>query len=260
MDVQRGHVPLMWQRRGPTPQQLRYELLEEMHRACRRHGASLLAFGFDDDGLRAVVEGPAARLRSVWASAWFEATNRRMRRVQCPGRAVASHTLVDAVVWAHVGPLEADEELSGPLETPWSSHRDLLGFRRAPFYDPSVLDGRVDPQQVHERCGGGPAPSADEMRRDCCYVRYARYGRGPREPLLHLSHVAGSVLGREPADPKCFGLFAQLARSRGWTVREVADSLLVSSRRVRQLCDEQARELGIAYTALFHPESVGRLP
>ena len=262
MVVQRAHVAHRARRGGASEVRIRYDFLDHLRLACRRYEVILLAFGFDDQGIRLVLEGSRPRLRSVWSSAWYELQGRRASFADGPSpRNVEHHHLTDAVVWAHLGPAEASPGLPGPLASPWSSHRDLMGYREAAFYDRSEVADRVDLGTVHRRCGGGPPPTAADLRRDCCVVRRpGRRGDGPREPLLHLSRVAASVVGREPADPKSFGLFAHLATARGWTVREVADALLVSSRRVRQLLDRQAQELALAYTALMHPDSVGRLP
>lgn len=260
MVVQRAMVPYRDTRYASDVVRARYNMLDHLRVSCRRYGAALVAFGFDDEGLRLVLQGDEASLMSVWRSIWFTVSGRRSRKVVGPEiETIDERSVAAAVIWAHRGPI-VSEGLPGPLATPWSSHRDLLGYRRAPFYDRGVLTGRVDLTEIHRACGGGPPPTAAELRRDCCARPRPRGHDGPREPLLHLSRVAGSVLGREPADPKCFGLFAHLACARGWSVREVADALLVSTRRVRQLLDVQARELELAYTALFHPETVGRLP
>ena len=192
----------------------RYELLARLLQARRRNKVRLLAFGFDQAGVRVVIEGWPARLASVERSLLAFGSCRGRREAYVEIRDVLSEDQLEAAItWAHRGPADADPGLAGPLASPWSSHRDLLGYRKAPFYDRSVLVGRVNLGQVHRRCGGGPPPTLAQLRRSTP----PDDGKAEPEDLLHLSRVAGSVLGREPADPKCFSLF----RSAGQSARVV---------------------------------------
>ena len=261
MVVHRCHVALdenLGAQIGPGP---RYELLNQIRRACDRRGVQWLAFGFDEGGLRLVLQGSEALVDGVRS-----ALDRHLP--YGPGEVVEvadapsseAQLVAEAVVWAHRGPIERDG-LAGALASPWSSHRDLLGYRVAPFFDRKVVVGQVCQHAIHKACGGGQPPT--RCRGRLALVR--RRGRpadrrAPREDLLRLSRLAASVIGRVPADPRCFSLFAQLARARGWSPPEIAGALLVSTRRVRQLCEDQVRELGLALTALSHPETLGRLP
>ncbi len=160
---------------------------------------------------------------------------------------IASVRLFEAIRWAHVAPREV--AALGPLSTPWTSHRDLLQLRRAPFYDASVLEGRLDPRELHLACGGQPLPPGWPPP------------PGEREALSLLLRVAGGVLGRMPADRRCFHLFVQLARVRGWHTRAIADALVLTRRRIRQITAEGVcgQKLDMALATLADPR-LGRVP
>ncbi len=203
---------------------VRYGLLERASRAAAERGATLLAFGMTPGEVRLVFEGSADAVRNAARGAKVGTTRAVLARgatlVFGPTRRERVHDLVEAVTWAHRAPLEAGA--TGPLASPWSSHRDLLGWREAAFFDASPLRARVEAAAVHERVGGGDLPRA-------------RKPDGHREPLTLLLRVAAALRGVLPADRRCFGLFCQLARARGWRTMEVADALMLTDRRVRQL-------------------------
>ncbi|TVQ87065.1 MAG: hypothetical protein EA397_19125 [Deltaproteobacteria bacterium] len=202
----------------------KYELLARLARSAKRAQVELLCFGLSDEVLRVLlvgtVEGRSNVLRGVKVGT--------VRRARAQGerllfvetvREVFTGELPEAVAQIHGTPLRPGES---PLESPWSSHRDLLGFRVANFYDPSPLRARVDTASIHRACGGGPLP----------------LGWPPTEerPSIELIlRVAAAVIGVFPADPACFALFVQVGRDHGYGNEALAAALNVTQRRVRQL-------------------------
>lgn len=218
---------------GPTGSVDRYEALEGLHRACRGR-AAILAFGFTDQDLRVVLEdvGSGGIARALVA---FKVSRARAgHRVRSSDRWIAdSEPLEQIIAWAHRAPVEAGD-VAAPLDSAWTSHRDLMGYRVAPFYDASALLARIDRVRVHDLAGGGRLPDGWPPRR-------------PRaEPLMTLLRVAAAVSGVVPGDRRCFRLFVQLARRRGWAVPEVARALLLTPRRIRQIAGESDRRVEVA--------------
>lgn len=199
-----------------------------VERACvtaRRRGVTLLAFGLAGDRLRMLVQGdPAARanhLRGVKVGTIGAARARRHRLVfvETDRRPVRSD-LETAVVEVHR--VAALDGARSPLDSPWTSHRDMLGYRRAPYFDAGPLRALVDPLRVHRRLGGAPTGP----RRD----------RRPSPPSLGvLLHAAAAVRGTLAPDPSCYRAFVQAAKARGYPAREIARSLSLTVRRVNQL-------------------------
>ncbi len=249
MEIQRRY--LAWSPLRPRTGELalRYDLLGRLARAARRHRADVLAFGFDTGGVRVVIEGGRRDLeRALRALEVGLGRTTPELGIEAQGvvtEAAAGDRLTSAVVWAHQAVLEAEPRLPSALASAWSSHRDVLGHRRASFVDGSAVGRRVDLARLTEACGG--------------LGRARRHGTRP-PPLLYLSRLAASVVGRVPADPRTFALFAQAARRAGWRARDVGDALLVGTRRVRQLCAEPLPELALVASALGHPDTLGRLP
>ncbi len=240
--VERVWVDLTGGRSGLDGAVFRYGVLERLRAAASRRGVTVLAFGYGAVELRVVFEGGAADIGHVLrglkvgtvrsAASWgVHLVSGSHTRV-----AVDDGDLCCAVAWAHMAP--DDWAVVGPLASPWTSHRDLMGFRLAGFYDPAVLEGRVDPRAVHAACGGRPLPD----------------GWPPpvseREALATLLRVAGAVLGVLPADRRCFRLFVHLARARGYTTAPLADALTLTRRRVRQLAAAREPHLELALTML----------
>ncbi len=179
-----------------------------------------------------------------WTKAWKVGFSRsvRARQERVDWGAVRSFEVREpdiplAVGWAHRAPTEG--EGIGVLASPWSSHRDLLGFRRALFFDASVLEGRVNAWRVHEEIQGAELSmvTPDLSRR----------------PLAHLLRVAAAVLGVLPTNRRCFGLFVRLGRLAGWKVREIAEALILTERRVRQLAQGAPMAVGWVLPSLVHP-------
>jgi hypothetical protein len=227
----------------------RYGLLHRVARCAERNGVVLLAFGLGDGAIRLVVDGPTGRvgnvIRGIKVGTLREAaaSGERILFVETVRQRVGAD-LTGAVVWAHAVP--SAEAAGGPLASPWTSHRDLLGFRRAAFYRPEVLFDRVVPADVHRALGGAPLPEGWPPRQG-------------RPSLALLLQVAAAVRGTLPADPACFATFVQLARVRGWPIPEIAAALQVTPRRVRQLAQADATLVGLAARALDDPR-LARLP
>jgi len=200
-------------------------MLERSARIAERGGARVLAFGLDASGGRFLVEG-AAPARERWVRGMrsaslrtFRARDRLVDSDRVGRREVRPEGLLEAVAAAHRHPL-VDPSVC-PLSSPWSSHRDLLGYRRAPFHDGRGLAERLDPLEVHALAGGGPLP-----RR--------HHPSGP-EALDLLLRLAGAVRGCLPADRACFRLFVHLARRLGTPQILVARALSLTPRRIRQI-------------------------
>lgn len=211
--------------RGPV---LRYGFLDRLRRCADANSVDLLAFGFGEREVRLVVDGGQEDIPNLLRGLKV-GTIRAARAAGVdlvfapPFRQVVSRGRLDhALAWAHHAPVEAGAPC--PLASPWSSHRDLLGYRVADFYDPADLRGRADPRRVHDLCRGLPLPRRPRAR-------------PARDPLSLLLRVAGGVLGLLPSDRRCFRLFVHLARNRGWTTRDVAAALALTRRRVRQLSE-----------------------
>jgi hypothetical protein len=238
--VERIAVDLTGGRLGMLGAVYRYEVLDRVYRSAQKRGVGFLAFGFAERELRLVVEGTADEVRSVLRGIKV-GTVRSASRWGLPLRAGPTRRyhvkdLVQGVAWAHAGPVEAGAP--HPLASPWCSHRDLLGFRRANFYDASVLRGRVDVQQLCTIVAARQRPN-----------RVVR----EREDLTELLRVASAAIGVLPGDRRCFRLFVHLAKARGWPTIAVADALAVTARRVRQLANEIEERLPLALAALQDP-------
>lgn len=226
----------------------RYGLLDRVSRCAASRQIVLLAFGFEVSGLRLVLEGESDAIEGLVRGVKGGTARSLGRWGLSLGRSCSSREEISeselraAVCWAHTAPPETI--IGGPLITPWTSHRDLMQLRRASFYDASVLDGRVDPLAVHESAGGRPLPHGWPPP------------PGERESLSRLLRVAGGVLGLMPADRRCFHLFVHLARARGWPTRSIAEALVLTRRRIRQIAAAPSPEqqvFGMALATLADP-------
>jgi hypothetical protein len=216
----------------------RYEVLERLAKSAALHQVHLLAFGFGASELRLVLQGEAEAIGNVLkglkvgtqkaAARWgLELRGKAHER-----RVLAEPQLLDTVAWVHRAPMEAGALCA--LASPWSSHRDVLGFRRAPFYDPTALSRLIDPVVL--------ADHVEEFPEAWCTA--------PKEDLDFLLRISAAVLGRLPSDRRCFRLFVHLAKERGFGSHELAHALAVTVRRVRQLASEVEPDLPLALAAL----------
>ena len=230
---------------GLTGAVFRYEVLERLNRSAGRRSVKVLAFGFGTHELRLVLEGTADDITNVLRGVKVGTTRAarkwhlRLQTGQNERCVVTPRELVDAVVWAHLAPESAST--AGPLADPWTSHRDLMGFRAARFFDATQLAQRVDPVTVHARAGGTPLPAGWPPP------------KGGQEDLTLLLRIAGGVLGVLPADRRCFRLFVHLARARGWDNATLAPALALTQRRIRQLARGDDEQLPLALQALGDP-------
>lgn len=227
--------------RGFAGAVFRYDLVDRVRRTCAAHEVAFLAFGFGPDGeLRLVLDGDEVGIRESLRGVKVGTRRAVLRLRPDPGPGPHRRTpceATDGVSWAH----GAVPDPRGPLATPWTSHRDLLGFRYAPFFDPRPACGRVDPLVIHARLGGDRLPD----------------GWPPPARAAHqvssLLRIAAAVLGVLPADRRCFRTFAHLARAYGVTTVETARALAVTDRRVRQLRAEPEPLLALALTTAADP-------
>jgi len=227
---------------GLTGAVFRYEVLERLQRSAARRDVTVVSFGFAGNELRLVLEGQSDDignvLRGVKVGTTRSARKLRLRLQAGPSERTVLHRadILDAVVWTHLAPVSTGA--AGPLSDPWSSHRDLMGFRHASFYDVSRLRQLVDPRVVHRLAGGQDLPQG-----------WPPASTG-REDLSFLLRIAGGVLGVLPADRRCFRLFVHLARARGWENAALAPALALTRRRIRQLAVGQEESLAVALHAV----------
>lgn len=236
----RVHCFLTFGESGLRAPMFRYDLLERVGAATKRRGATLLAFGLGKSELRLIVEGDDVDIvnlmRGVKVGTGRASAKFGVQTVWgCTDRyVVESSELESAVTWCH------SVAAVDPLASPWTSHRDLMGFRQAPFFDAATLRERVRALDVHAAAGGRALPKG-----------WPPANR--RESLSTLLRVAASIVGVLPADRKCFRLFVHLAKSRGWRTTECAQALALSGRRIRQLACKQEPLVTTALTALSDP-------
>ena len=210
----------------------RYQMLGRIHALAQARTCDWVGFGLRNDRIRLVARGGDLE---EWTRRFRQGASRLGYRLEAPH--VTERPSVGALIWAHA--TEGD-----PLADPWTSHRDWLGFRRAPFFRPPELG--IPEAEVHRRLGGAAVPKP-------------RTAGHPREPIGRLWAVAAATRGVCPSDRRCFRLFVQLADARGWSTLPIAQALLVSSRRVRQLKREEEPSLPRSLAALAHPP-LGVLP
>ncbi len=216
----------------------RYGLLERLGVTTRRQGVGLLGFGLGARELRVVVSGGRQQVSNVIrgvkvgtiAAARSQGVAVRWSETECgPGREVDR-----AVVWAHQACRRTAN--GSPLASPWTSHRDLLGFRSARFYDGAAAREWVDVDRVHVLAGGRAVPTN------------VRPVKGASGSLV--LRVAAAVVGVLPANRRCFRLFTHMADASGWSSLRIAGALALTSRRVRQMAAEREPLLSTGLTAL----------
>jgi len=229
----------------------RYGLLERIQRTAKRCELTVIAFGLGGPEIRLVLEGHPLSIPNfvrgikVGTLRALRARGVEIEWLPIERFKVSDGDLNQAVTWAHR--VAQDNGEPSPLGSPWTSHRDLLGFRSASFIDGQRLRERVNVHDVHRELAGRSIPSVQSPNVEA------------REPLSLLLRIAGAVKGVLPADRRCFRLFAHLARLRGWSTIDVANALALTSRRVRQLVCEAEPLLSIAVISLEDPR-LSRVP
>ena len=217
----------------------RYGLFERLARCAQKQEVGVVAWGVYHNDFRVVFRGREDQVRDVMrgvrvgtvraAKSWGVALPTRVTDRWC----VPVHQEEDAVFWAHSS---AREHRGDPLADPWTSHRDLMGYRRSSTFSPTSPPDRGTVARVHARLGGGPVPSmpaSEELDGSCT-------------DLCVLLKTASSVLGVLPGDRRAFRLFVQLGRHLGWPTRSLAEALCLTRRRIRQLSAEPERHLELA--------------
>jgi hypothetical protein len=239
-------VILTWNPAIPaqTETAFRYEVLERSQRAAARHGLTWLAFGMNRSEARFLFEGPPPPDR-VLERAWrgllegsHRAVGHRCAQWSLSLRHLESQQVEEEIARAHRLPVP---DRVCPLASPWSSARDLLGLRRATFFDSAPLRERFPPGRLHELAGGAPLRSTLPRR------------QAQADSLRDLLRVAGAVRGVLPADRRCFRLFAHLTDSCGYSTQSTASALGLTTRRVRQLKSEPEPDLSVALRTLADP-------
>ncbi len=214
-----------------TPE--RYAILHRTRACTGRRDVRVMAFGLGDQQLRLVLRSndETTAHRAVTAVKIGTSRSLRHRAMDWGGSsllAVRGPELARSMSWAHQ--IEPSAE---PLCNPWTSHRDLLGFRRAHFFQAPP----IDPSEVHRLCRGGRLPG----RRSCIPMR--------SRSLNLLLRVSAAVYGVLPNESRCFRLFVSLARRLGWRTEECAKALMLTPRRIRQLAQrgDPLVEIGLVY-------------
>jgi hypothetical protein len=222
--------------RRPT---LRYGILHRLAECARRQGITIVAFGVHDTQVRLILQGDTdacvLAIRGIKVGTHRQACSFGAGLVwgDTTRADLAAEDLTAAITWCHLL-----EDLADPLSSPWTSHRDLMGLRQADYFDASLARRLVNPDEVHQRCGGKALPQAPAP------VRAAKL-----RPLGLLMRIAASVRGVLPAHRACFRLFVHLAVRDGWGHGPIAAALMLSRRRIRQLA--QVKEPMVA-AAVHH--------
>lgn len=219
----------------------RYAVLERAQRMCGAHGVALLGFRVDTR-LTLLVEGA----RTAIGRALHGLKTGTARSDGVPGRLGRTRRVVRPPFALH-DELVALHRAEVPLESPWTSHRELLGLRDAGFVDRSVWHGRIDPRRVHLEAGGGPLPVGVP-------VPLAPRGRAARRAHIdRCLRVAAATLGVLPGDRRSMPLYAQLGRETRTPQIALADAVLLTPRRIRQLQRVDEPRLPVARKVLAHP-------
>ena len=222
---------------------LRYEVLGRLSESAERSGARVFAFGLADRRVRLVADGAIGAVtnlvRGLKVGTGRSLAHRGTSSIWTDNVRTPVTDLGAAAAWCHR--LPGEESGLDPLASPWSSHRDLMGYRAARFFDATPLRAAVDPLVVHELAGGSGRPPGWPP------------ATARLEGLDLLLRIAGAVRGVLPSDRSCFRLFVHLARARRWATADTAAALRVTTRRVRQLGAEPEPALGAALACLGHP-------
>ena len=216
----------------------RYALLERVRRLADRHG--VIRYGFRiDRALTLLVDGRTDRITRLLHG--IKTGTARAEGV--PGLLGRTERLwyEPAALPSLLVQLHRAER---PLHGLWSSHRELMGVRDAGFVDRSVWIGRVDPLLVHLRAGGGPLPVGVPL------PLAPRALRAQRTHIDRCLRVAAATKGVLPGDRRAMRLYAHLGRATATPQVALADAVLLSPRRIRQLQRQSEPSLGAARRAM----------
>jgi hypothetical protein len=213
----------------------RYALVERVSAAAADRGVLFLGFGIAGESVRLVVAGDDTAVQRM-VNAVKAGTARQARNAGCfllwsDTEITVTADVPGAMAWAHAAG-DAD-----PLAHPWTSLRDLLGLRRAPFYDADIVRSFLDVDALAARYAVPSAPAAPPAP----------------GPIGHLLRVAAAVRGVLPGDRTSFRLFVHLARAAGVANDTLARALCLTERRIRQLIAEHEPMLGPALVTLADP-------
>jgi hypothetical protein len=212
-----AHLPLLQADRYLRPAEARHRLLARLFEALRRRDVLPLAFCLTEDGLRVAAFGPRDAFERAIA-ALKSGTARAAVAARQP--ILWDDTDLDgwdgdpneAIAWVHA-------PLSEMPASPFTSARDWTGLRRSPWIDVDaalrLVPGLTPPPPPPPRPNLAVAPSTID----------------PKTGLT----VAADALGRRMFDPPTVHLFAHLMRSHGTAVRQIADTVGLTDRRIRQI-------------------------
>ena len=214
----------------------RIDLLSRVRRCMDAHRLTWLGYRLDDERLQVLVSGGSP---SIWRM-----IHGIRRGTAHTSRSWASRQYLDLAglhrvddLGCALAQLHRQMDGSDPLSNRWTSHRDLMGLRQAAYFDARDVRRRVNAEEVNLASGGAPV--------------HLRAGSEGRQPSLdRLLYQAGDVYGTSGADRKVFSLFAHMAKQAGYSNSEVADALMLSDRRVRQLLAAQPVGLPIGLAVL----------
>jgi len=204
---------------------VRYGLLHTLRCASRKLGVQVYAFGFGHRHLRLLVSGSGLATSQLSKGLKVAASN-TARHLGLAWRAESTWsrawggTVLEGAAWAQRDALPQGRR--DALATPWTSHRDALGLRRAPFFDAAPLLAAVDPARLHRACSRGPMPRPPRHLPSGLHI-----------DLHGLMRISAAVHGVLPASNACFATFVQASDRCGASRAAIGDALAVGPRRVR---------------------------
>lgn len=235
VDVSSGLAPL-------RTAAIRYGLLHCARRAGVRLGVQVYAFGFGHRHLRLLVSGGGIAVNQLSKALKVAASNHARHlglrwRAETTWNRAWYGSVLEGAAWVQrdvLGPGRRDA-----LATPWTSHRDVVGLRRAPFFDPAPLRRSVDVLHLHRACSRGPVPAPPRWMPE-----------GMKWDLHGLMRVSAAVHGVLPSERACFATFVQASRHCGASSAALADALQVGKRRVRHYASRRTPCVGAVLASL----------
>jgi hypothetical protein len=200
------------------------------------------AFGFGHRHLRLLVSGGGLATAQLSKGLKVAASN-TARNLGLPWQAESTYarawygSVLEGAAWVQRDVLSPGRR--DALATPWTSHRDALGLRRAPFFDPAPLLAAVDPARLHRACSRGPLPLPPRA-----------LPRGMHHDLHGLMRLSAAVHGVLPATRSCFPTFVQASHRCGASRQAIGEALSVGPRQVRHYLKVPTRGVGPVLTSL----------